>query len=151
MRHGAAAAAVVGVGDFITVLVTALLSGGFAIPTGFLLDMPAMAIYVAACAGSVVGMVVFAFVGGGLRKWVVGRMNQPEEAQEKVARVLGRWGVRGLGLIGPIFPGVTVSVLAGLAAGVDRNELIRWMTLGIFGLYALYVAGLAVLIGITGV
>jgi hypothetical protein len=78
-------------------------------------------------------------------------MKNPEEAQEKVAKVLGRWGIRGLGLIGPLFPGVTVSVLAGLAAGVDRNELVKWMSLGIFGLYAVYVAGLAVLIEIAGV
>jgi hypothetical protein len=139
------------VSDFLVVFTTALLSGGFAIPAGFLLELPALTTYVAASAGSIAGMVVFAFVGGGLRSWIVNRMDNPEEAQEKVAKVLGKWGVRGLGLIGPIFPGVTVSVLAGLAAGVDRNELVKWMTIGIFGLFGLYTIGLALVIEITGI
>lgn len=138
-------------GDVAIVFVAALLSGGFAIPAGFLLELPALVTYAAACAGSVAGMVIFAFVGGGLRKRLVSRMKNPDEAQEKVAKVLGSWGVRGLGLIGPIFPGVTVSVLAGLAAGVDRNELIKWMTIGIFGLFGLYTVGLALLIEIAGI
>jgi len=137
--------------DFLIVVVTALLSGGFAIPLGFLLEMPMLSIYVAAVAGAIIGMVVFAFVGGGLRSWMMKRMKNPEDAHEKVSKVLGQWGTRGLGLIGPIFPGVTVSVVVGLAAGIDRNELVKWMTIGIFGLYAVYTVGLAVLIEITGV
>lgn len=137
--------------DFLIVFVTALLSGGFAIPAGFLLELPMVVTYIAACAGSIAGMIVFAFVGGGLRSWIVKRMKQPDDAQEKVAGLLGKWGVRGLGLVGPIFPGVTVSVLAGLAAGVDRNELVKWMTIGIFGLFAIYTLGLALIIEITGI
>jgi hypothetical protein len=137
--------------DVLIVFTTALLSGGFAIPAGFLLELPMLTTYVAACAGSIAGMVVFAFVGGGLRTWIMKRVKQPEEAQEKVAGLLGKWGVRGLGLIGPIFPGVTVSVVAGLAIGVDRNELVKWMTIGIFGLFAVYTVGLAIIIEITGI
>jgi hypothetical protein len=138
-------------GDVLIVFVTALVSGGFAIPAGFLMDLPAIVTYGASCAGSVAGMVVFAFVGGGLRAWIVGRMDNPEEAQEKVTKLLGRWGVRGLGLIGPIFPGVTVSVVTGLAAGIDRHELVKWLTIGIFGLFGIYTIGLALLIQITGI
>ena len=107
--------------DFLLVTVTALLSGGFAIPLGFLLEMPALDVYLAAVLGSVVGMLVFAFVGGGIRRFVVSRMKDPDAAADRVSGLLGRWGVRGLGLIGPIFPGVTVSVIVGLALGVDRN------------------------------
>lgn len=137
--------------DFLIVMVTALISGGFAIPLGFLLEMPAVTVYLAAVAGAVIGMVVFAFVGGGLRTWLVKRIKNAEEAQEKVSGLLGKWGVQGLGLIGPIFPGVTISVVAGLALGADRKELIKWMTIGIFGLYGVYTVGLAILIEITGV
>lgn len=137
--------------DFLIVLVTALVSGGFAIPVGFLLEMPAFTIYLAAVVGSVIGMVVFAFVGGGLRTWIVGRMKNPEEAQERVNQMLGERGVRGLGLFGPLFPGVTVSVVAGLAVGADRGELIKWMTIGIFALFALYTVGLVILIEVFNI
>ena len=42
-------------------------------------------------------------------------------------------------------------LLAGLAAGVDRNELVKWMTIGVFGLFGVYTVGLALLIEITGI
>ncbi|MGI9586472.1 MAG: hypothetical protein ACR2N7_12870 [Acidimicrobiia bacterium] len=137
--------------DFLIVFVTALLSGGFAIPLGFLLEMPALDIYLASVAGAATGMVVFAFVGGGLRDWIVGRMKNPEEAAERVGRLLGERGVRGLGLVGPIFPGVSISVIAGLAMGAGRGELIRWMTIGILALFGLYTIGLAVLIEVFNI
>ena len=132
--------------DFFIVFVTALLSGGFAIPLGFLLEMPALEVYLAAVAGAATGMLVFAFVGSGLRDWIMSRMKNPEETKERVSRMLGERGVRGLGLIGPIFPGVSVSVIVGLAMGADRGELIRWMTVGILALFAVYTLGLVVLI-----
>lgn len=136
--------------DFLIVVITASLSGGFAIPLGFLLEMPALSVYAASVLGAIIGMMVFAFVGGGLRTWIMTRMKNPEDGQEKVQALLGKWGTEGLGLIGPIFPGVTISVIAGLAIGIERKELIKWMTVGIFALYAVYTFGLAVLIEITG-
>lgn len=72
--------------------------------------------------------------------------NISEEAQQRGKRVLGRFGVRGLGLIGPIFPGVTASVLIGIGVGADSRELTRWITIGIVALYGIYAFGLAVLI-----
>lgn len=137
--------------DVVVVFVTALLSGGFAIPLGFLLDMNALAVYAASIAGAVTGMVFFAFVGGGLRTWILGRIKNPKAAQEKVSGLLGDWGVKGLGLVGPLFPGVTVSVLAGLALGAPRGELVRWMTIGIFGLFGIYTVGLVILIEVFNI
>ena len=46
---------------------------------------------------------------------------------------------------------VPIGLGGGLAAGVDRNELVKWMTIGIFGLFGLYTVGLALLIEITGI
>ena len=73
-------------------------------------------------------------------------MKNPEQVQERVSRMLGDRGVRGLGLIGPLFPWVTVSTVAGLAVGANRRELIKQMTIGIFALFALYAVGLVILI-----
>jgi len=42
-------------------------------------------------------------------------------------------------------------VIAGLAVGADRGELIRWMTIGILALFALYTAGLVVLIEVFNI
>ena len=78
-------------------------------------------------------------------------MKNPEQAKERVGRLLGERGVRGLGLFGPIFPGVTVSVIVGLAMGADRGELIRWMSIGILGLFAIYTLGLVLLIEVFNI
>jgi hypothetical protein len=59
---------------------------------------------------------------------------------------IDRYGVRGLGVVGPIFPGVTASVAGGLALGLDRRALGKWMTIGIIAMYGLYTLGLSLLV-----
>jgi hypothetical protein len=137
--------------DHLIVAIVAILSGGFAIPVGFLLDLPAIETYLAAAAGALVGMVFFIFVGSGLRDWIVKKANISDEKLGKGKQMLGKYGVEGLGLIGPIFPGVTVTVLIGLAAGIDRKVLAKWMSIGVLAMYAIYTVGLAIIIEIAGI
>jgi membrane protein DedA with SNARE-associated domain len=137
--------------DHLIVAVVAVFSGGFAIPVGFLLELPALETYFSAVVGALVGLAVFIFVGSGLRDWIVRKANMSEEQLDKGNRMLGTYGVRGLGLIGPIFPGVTVSVVIGLAAGIDRKELATWLSIGVLGMYAVYTVGLALIIEIAGI
>ena len=137
--------------DHLIVALVAIISGGFAIPVGFLLDLPPLEIYLSAAAGALVGMGVFVFVGAGLREWIVRRLNISEEKLEGGKRMLGKYGVEGLGLVGPIFPGVTVTVLIGLAAGIDRRVLTKWMSIGVLAMYGIYTVGLALIIEIAGI
>jgi membrane protein DedA with SNARE-associated domain len=137
--------------DHPIVAVVAVISGGFAIPVGFLLELPPFETYLAAVAGALAGMLFFIFVGSGLRDWIVRKANISEEKMGKGKEMLGDYGTRGLGLVGPLFPGVTVSVLIGLAAGIDRKDLAMWMSIGILGMYAIYTVGLALVIEIAGI
>ncbi len=137
--------------DYLIVAIVAILSGGFAIPVGFLLDLPAIETYLAAIAGALVGMIFFIFVGSGLRSWIVKKANISDEKLGKGKQMLGKYGVEGLGLIGPIFPGVTVTVLIGLAAGIDRKVLAKWMSIGVLAMYGIYTVGLALIIEIAGI
>jgi hypothetical protein len=137
--------------DHLIVAIVAVISGGFAIPVGFLLDLPPIETYVAAVAGALIGMIFFVFVGSGLRNWIVRMTGISDEKLEKGRQMLGKYGTKGLGLVGPIFPGVTVSVLIGLAAGIDRKELTRWMSIGVLAMYGIYTIGLALIIEIAGI
>jgi membrane protein DedA with SNARE-associated domain len=137
--------------DHLIVAVVAVISGGFAIPVGFLLDLPPIETYLAAVAGALVGLVFFVFVGSGLRDWIVKKANISDEKMGKGKQMLGKYGTQGLGLIGPIFPGVTVSVLIGLAAGIDRKQLASWLSIGVLAMYAIYTVGLALIIEIAGI
>jgi membrane protein DedA with SNARE-associated domain len=137
--------------DHLIVAVVAVISGGFAIPVGFLLDLPPLETYLAAVFGALAGMAFFVFVGSGLRDWIVKKASISDEKMSKGSQMLGKYGIRGLGLVGPIFPGVTVSVLIGLAAGIDRKQLVIWMSIGVLAMYAVYTVGLALIIEIAGV
>jgi hypothetical protein len=136
--------------EYVIVALVAAISGGFAVPLGLVLDLPPIQTYLAASAGALGGMILFVSVGAGLRDWIARTANISEQQMDKGRRVLGKLGTRRLGLVGPIFPGVTVSALIGLAAGIERKELAKWMSLGILIMYAVYVLALWILVMVFG-
>lgn len=129
--------------DYVMVALAGFISGGFAVPVGFALGLNPIAVYLAATLGSVAGVALFVWSGDRLRRWI--RRGRPDRtdvaASDRVERFRAR-GPRFLGIVGPTFPGVTASVVIGLASGFDRTQLTRWMLIGIAGLYAVYTAGL---------
>lgn len=160
----------------LVVAAASFVSGGFAIPIGFALGLEPLEVYLFACLGSLVGLVVFLYAGDSIRSWLsrrgssdepdggdeeaeVDEAGQPVEAEQPVGApppprlraVIDRWGARGLGLVGPIFPGVTASVVVGLALGLERGALARWMSLGVAVMFAAYTGGLWLLIELVGV
>lgn len=127
------------VGKLAIVAIGGALFGGFAIPAGFLLDLPPLATYLAAVAGAVAFTWIVLLSGGAARDWLVQRFaDREEKAESRVQRLIDRYGVKGLGIIGPFFPGVAASSLAGLAMGLDARALARWMSAGTALLYAAY-------------
>jgi hypothetical protein len=73
------------------------------------------------------------------------------DPDSRIRQLTDRYGAKGLGLVGPIFPGVTASVLMGLALGLSRSSLAKWLSIGIAVMFALYTAGLWLLIELVGV
>ena len=137
-------------------------SGGFAIPIGFALGLSPLTVYLAATIGSLIGLVVFLFAGDKLRSSLDNRRARDRgddldtdevETSGKMhsPRLIERFGAKGLGLVGPIFPGVTGSVVVGLGMGLERKAIARWMSLGIAVMFAIYVGGLWALIEVVGV
>ena len=126
-------------------------SGGFAIPIGFSLSLSAIEVYLAASVGSMLGLWVFLLAGDRLRKLMTGEDEpDPPNPDSRVGKLAERYGAKGLGLVGPIVPAVTASVLLGLGLGMERGELGRWMTIGIGVMFALYCGGLWLLIEVVG-
>jgi hypothetical protein len=136
---------------WLAVGVTTFVSGGFGIPTGFALGLAPWEVYVAACGGSITGLVVFLNLGERVRDRIVRSRSVEPDPDSTIGRVAAKFGARGLGLVGPIFPGVTVSVLLGLAMGIGRPAIARWMSVGIAVMYAAYTAGFWLLVEVVGV
>jgi uncharacterized membrane protein len=127
-------------------------SGGFGIPIGFALGLEPLEVYVAASLGSVAAVVLFLYAGDKLRDRLVrDRLPTEPDPDSRSRRLSDRYGAKGLGLVGPLFPGVTASVLIGLSLGLRRASLARWMSLGIVLMYALYTVGFWVLVELVGV
>ncbi len=132
--------------DVFLVAAAGFLSGGFAIPLGFALDVDPLATYLGASIGALVGVVVFLYAGDRLMAWVGRRPPGDADVSERALRLRDK-GPGWLGVVGPTFPGVTVSVVLALAAGFDRRRFVLWCTVGIFGLYAAYTLVLSVIVG----
>lgn len=138
-------------GALAVVALTSFFSGGFAIPTGFALGLSPVEVYVASVLGSMIGLIAFLYAGDAVRTRLTGEREPVSPPSGSRLRVLtDRYGAKGLGLVGPIFPGVTASVLVGLALGLSRPALARWMTIGIAVLFAVYTFGLWALVEIFG-
>ena len=136
---------------WIVVGVATFVSGGFGIPIGFALGLAPWEVYVAACLGSIAGLLAFLFVGDRVRARITRSRTSEPDPDSLIARLSRRFGVRGLGLVGPVVPGVTVSVLIGLTMGFERGAIARWMSVGIAVMYGAYTAGLWLLVEVVGV
>jgi hypothetical protein len=147
---------------FLIVALAGFLIGGWAVPLGFWLGLSPLVTFLTSAGGGLAGCWAFILVGDRVAAWwrrrrgtelTAGPPTEDEEtaagdddAAGRVGRFVDRYGVRGLGIVGPIFPGVTVSVAGGLALGLDRRELGKWMTIGIIVMYGLYTLGAALLV-----
>lgn len=127
-------------------------SGGFAIPIGFSLGLEPLEVYIAASLGSMAALVVFLYAGDKIRaRLAQGRPQREPDLDSRIRQVTDRYGAKGLGLVGPIFPGVTTSVVIGLSLGLKRASLAQWMSIGVAVMFALYTAGLWLLVELVGV
>lgn len=134
------------------VAIFSFVSGGFAIPFGFALGLEPLEVYISATLGSMAGLLVFLYAGDKIREWVMrGRPPREPAPDSRVRQISDRYGAKGLGLVGPIFPGVTASIAVGLSLGLSRGSLARWMSIGIAVMFAVYTFGLWALIELFGV
>lgn len=136
---------------WLVVAAVSFVSGGFAIPIGFALSLSAIEVYVSATVGSMLGLIVFLYAGDAVRRRLArGADARSPDPDSSIRRFADRYGAKGLGIVGPIFPGVTASVLIGLALGMPRAAIARWMSVGIAVMFALYCGGLWLLIEVVG-
>ena len=155
---------------YLAVALAGFVLGGWSVPLGFALGMGPIATFVSAAVGGLIGCWVFLLAGDSIEAFLsrhkktsearaasgddgdsetveaVDDTAKSEASAGKVSGFVDRFGVRGLGLIGPLFPGVTVSVVGGLALGLDRRQLGKWLSIGIVGMYGLYTIGLWLLV-----
>jgi hypothetical protein len=122
----------------VAIAIVATVSGAVAVPLGVFADVNPILVFALASVTAI--GVAWGLVLGGDRlgaRFAKGRASD-SESYGRTRRVLERFGPIGLGLIGPVFPGVVASSLSGVAVGADPKRLGIWLTIGIglwFGLF----------------
>ena len=132
---------------YLVVFLVAMVSGGFSIPAGFLLSLSPLETYLCSVAGAITAVALVLSAGERIRSKLTDRRGgQRSRGESQVRRLVDRHGPWALGLVGPIFPGVTASTVGGLAIGMERATLLKWLSLGTLLLYAVYTVGLWALV-----
>lgn len=121
------------------------------IPVGFALGLHPIEIFLAASLGSIVGIALIVFLGERVRASVLNRYgkNTVNWRYGRARRIWEKYGIKGIGLIGPLFPGAPLAAAIGVALGAPRYKLFAWFTAGVLIWSALIVALLY--LGIMGI
>lgn len=117
----------------LTVLGLGTLKMAWAIPAGLALGLPPLVVGVTTALGGIVGMAVVLTVGHGLRRWLLRRWDRdPATARPSaIFRIWERYGVIGLGLLGPLLVSPPGSAALGVALGAPRKRLLFWLSVGV--------------------
>lgn len=111
------------------------------IPAGILAGLPAAAVVIAAVTGNLLTVGLAAVYGQRAREWWIKRRRErkPElsatvqrrrHRQERIDRVMARWGMPGLAILGPLGLGTQISALAAVAVGVHARRAFLWVGAG---------------------
>ncbi len=128
------------------------------IPVAIVAGGPAVPVLLAAMTGNLLTVWLAAVFGARVRTWWSARRaarreadggEHPEVAERRhrravrVERVMNRWGMPGLALLGPLGLGTQLSALAAVAVGVSARVAFIWVGAGTV-LWSLVATGLTV-------
>lgn len=115
------------------------------IPVGVLAGGPPVPVVLVALVGNLLTVWLTAVFGQRLRSWWSARRaakreraggEHPETQQrrqrraERIERVMNRWGMPGLALLGPLGLGTHLSAFAAVAVGVSSRAAFGWVAAG---------------------
>jgi hypothetical protein len=123
------------------VFAAATVSGAAAVPLGIFVGLNPVAVFVVASATAIGMAWGLGFGSERVSARVMSRFGRSEKATGRAGRVADRFGAIGLGLIGPVFPGVVVTSLSAPALGLDRRRVSIWLTVGIVAWFSIFTVG----------
>lgn len=115
------------------------------IPIGILAGAPPVLVALAAAVGNLLTVGLAAAFGARIRDWWVrrrqhrtvadggedeARAERRQRRQDRISRVMTRWGMPGLAVLGPIGLGTQFSALAAVAVGVSARAAFLWVGAG---------------------
>lgn len=111
-----------------------------AIPAGFAFGLSPWVILTASIAGGLGGVLVAAFLGNRIRAFVA-RYRKPKVEKPRTGmahRILDRYGIIGLGLLGTMTVGGPVSIAVGMGFNASLKKLLAWCCIGVVARCAMF-------------
>lgn len=105
------------------------------IPAGIVAGLAPIPVLVLALAGNLSTVALVIVAGDRMAAWWRDRrpaaVRSADRRAVRARRLAQRWGVPGLGLLGPLTTGSHVAAVAALATGAGQRRVLVWMTIGL--------------------
>jgi len=104
-----------------------------AIPVGIILNIPPQSICLMTVLGASTVVIVIYMLGSKVRELVLKRMNRNRLYKKKMKtnKLVSKFGVIGLGLLGTLIIGAHITTLIGLMVVNEKTKLFVWIIIGI--------------------
>ena len=103
----------------------------FVVPAGLLAGLGPVPTVVIAAAGNVATLIPVVLLGGRLRGWLDRRRERRNRGAGRAARVMERYGLPGLAVLGPLVTGAHLAALVATGSGAGPRRTLAWMTAGV--------------------
>lgn len=114
------------------------------VPAGLLAGLGTVPTVVIAAAGNIATLAPVVLLGGRLRTRLDRRRARRGRGAGRAARVMERYGLPGLALLGPLVTGAHLAALAATGSGARPGRTLAWMAAGV-ALWSVAAAVLTVL------
>jgi len=117
---------------YLTVLGLAVIELWFAVPAGFALGLPPLAVWLCTALGALIGVSIVTIGGDAVRRWFMRKRGREVLAgQGRLYRIWVRYGVIGWGLASPAVFAAPMGTAIALALGAPRGRLYVSMAAGV--------------------
>ncbi|MBZ9570048.1 small multi-drug export protein [Methanobrevibacter sp. TMH8] len=118
--------------EILVIFIAAILELWFSIPLGLGFGLNPILIIVASSLGSILSAIIIAYFGESIRNWIIKRKSKNKDIKEgRAYDIWNKYGTVGLGLLSPLLFGAPIGTAIGIALGIPKKNLIKWMSIGI--------------------
>ena len=115
------------------IYLTGMLGIQKAIPVGIILNTPPPSICLMTILGASTMVIVIYMLGSQVRQFVFKKINKNRLNKKKMKtnRIVSKFGIIGLGLLGTVIMGPHITILMGLMVVDEKRKLFVWIIIGI--------------------
>ncbi len=118
--------------ETLIVFLASILELWFSIPIGLGFKLNPVLIIIASSLGSILSSVIIAYFGESIRNWIIKKKSKKGGIKKgRIYNIWEKYGDVSLGLLSPLFFGAPIGATIGIALGIPKNSLIKWMSIGI--------------------